>query len=366
MSNPTPLTPEAINAWADDPRGPVALTLREMLRPVEEGEAIVFPPTFAAGENQSPYNIDTLGDGTKLALIDSVGAQANRIEPIFKAAPSGKPDNALAKLVPQIDITYGNEKTLSIFEAGHRLGDAIVRCTELAEDAQGAFQDFRDRGDATPLAKLAPTSLVFGAWDSRDTQAKLPRIVQSVIRAYDVDELTRSAQFFPAVDFADEEVGLISKKDKTKAEADAAGGRPKSAEAKRGYVAVPAVRSHGGVLVRGRIERRITVNLVAVRNLDGEDGDRLRRYVLGLALVAAAEPGEAFLRAGCLVTRDPDEAPDWVLVDRAGRREAVHLNEDVALTYAKGAADAFGVGDDRRVSFDAKRAKQDLKAKEDA
>ena len=35
------------------------------------------------------------------------------------------------------------------------------------------------KGDPTPLAKIAPTSLVFGVWDSRDTQAKLPRLVAS-------------------------------------------------------------------------------------------------------------------------------------------------------------------------------------------
>ena len=53
-----------------------------------------------------------------------------------------------------------------------------------------AFEDFLS-GDATAIAKLAPTSLVFGVWDSRDTQARLPRIVQSVIRAWDVSELKR-------------------------------------------------------------------------------------------------------------------------------------------------------------------------------
>ena len=64
------------------------------------------------------------------------------------------------------------------------------------------------------LAKLAPTSLVFGAWDSRDTQAKLPRLIASTIRAYNVRKLRRSAQFVPAVDYVSE--GLLEEPDDLK------------------------------------------------------------------------------------------------------------------------------------------------------
>src|SRR5690606_10358133 len=94
-----------------------------------------YPPTFALDEK---YNIDTLADGIKVALVDSVGSQANRIEPIFKH------QDELRELVPQIDIAYGDPKkgtdgVVSLLEAGHRLGDAVIRCTELADEAQQAF-----------------------------------------------------------------------------------------------------------------------------------------------------------------------------------------------------------------------------------
>ena len=186
------LTHETIHAWADEQEGPVALHLNQKLVPVEGDGGVIFPPTYAG----IGYNIDQLADGTKVATIDSVGSQANRMEPIFK-------EPRYAGLVPQIDIVYGNERTISILEAGHRLGDAIVRCTELKEPARQAFESFLLADDAAPIARLAPTSLVFGVWDSRDTQAKLPRIVQSVMRAWDVDELTRSAQYTPALDYAE-------------------------------------------------------------------------------------------------------------------------------------------------------------------
>ena len=84
----TTLTAETINSWADDPNGPVALHLKQKLVPVEGEGGVIFPPTYA----DIGYNIDTLSDGTKVCTIDSVGSQANRMEPIFKAAEPGEPD----------------------------------------------------------------------------------------------------------------------------------------------------------------------------------------------------------------------------------------------------------------------------------
>lgn len=336
------LKQETVDAWANDPNGPAALALRQKLRPVEGDGAVIFPPTYA----DIGYNIDELADGTKVCTIDSVGAQANRIEPIFKRAP-------WSDLVPQVDIDYGNERTVSLLDAGHRLGDALIRCTELRADAQKAFQAFLQSNDAGPIAKLAPTSLVFGVWDSRDTQAKLPRLVQSVIRAWDVDTLRRSAQYNPPLNYA--ELDVFSEDDKVKQEGD-----PKSPLAKRGFVHVPAAGQHGGVVARGPIERSVTVNLVALRRLGGDNAETLRRYVLGLALVAAVEPAEAFLRAGCLVTPDPDAPAEWRLVERTGAATTVPLTPAFALAYVEAAAKAYGVGKNRRVTFDKALAQKDV------
>jgi CRISPR-associated protein Csb1 len=305
-------------------------------------------------DGKLPYSIDELSDGTKVAQIDSVGAQANRMEPLFKKAKPGDPENPLAKLVPQIEIAIANERTVSILDAGHRLGDAIVRASDLAEDAQKAFKQLLDTGDAGALAKLAPTSLVFGAWDSRDTQAKLPRVVQSVIRAWDVDPIHRSAQYVPPVDYAALEV--FSEDEKKKAEGD-----NKSPLAQRGFVHVPAVNVHGGIVVRGDIVRDVTVNLVALRQIGGDNGAALRRYILGLALVAAVEPQDGFLRQGCLLTLDAEVPPAWMVVERTGRRAPAALQENTVRDYATSAAKKFGVGPDRRVAFMKDRAKADLK-----
>src|SRR5690348_15270451 len=120
------------DAWlADD--GPAALVIREPLMPVEGHDGVLFPPTFAAGDNfPGGYNIDGPQDGANVCLIDSVGSQANRIEPIFAK-------EKYAGLVPQVVVKAG-EKAVNLLEAGHRAGDAIVRCSALQKELQDAFK----------------------------------------------------------------------------------------------------------------------------------------------------------------------------------------------------------------------------------
>jgi CRISPR-associated protein Csb1 len=173
-----------------------AVVIREHLTPVEGPDGVLFPATYAAGDNfAGGYNIDPPEGERNVCLVDSVGSQANRIEPMF-----GKPE--FSRLVPQVTIKAG-EKEVSLLEAGHRAGDALVRCTKLQECSGPAFRAVL-KGNAEPMAKIAPTSLVFGVWDSRNTQAKLPRLVASTIRAFDVKKLRRSAQYNPALPYTDD------------------------------------------------------------------------------------------------------------------------------------------------------------------
>jgi CRISPR-associated protein Csb1 len=347
------LSEDTINSWTD-PKGPVALVLQEHLMPVEGEDAVFFPPTYA--NDKEPYNIDALSDGTKVVTVDSVGSQANRMEPIFRAGPGC--DAELSQLVPQIIIDIGEGKGVSVLEAGHRLGDAIVRASQLKDEARAAFDTFLSNGDATALAKLGPTSLVFGVWDSRDTQAKLPRIVQSVIRAWDVDVLRRSAQYGPPVDYS--KLEIFSDEEKQKSE-----NNPASPLAQRGFVPVPSTGQHGGVRARGPIMRDVTINLVALRRLfASQNVDKLRRYVLGLCLVAATEPLDGFLRAGCLLVPKPTQPTGWEEVARTGVRSKVPITNEAARLLAAKWASEFGVGSSKTVMFDKAMAKADLPDKD--
>src|SRR5262249_40601003 len=137
-----------------------------------------------------------------VCLIDSVGSQANRMEPVFKRQP-------YAALVPQRLVQLKDGDTINILDAGHRAADAVVRFSkELGPQLWAAFELIRKKRDCSSLAKLAPTSLVFGVWDSRATGVKIQRIVRSVIRAYNVKEAKRSATYQAAYDYTGN--GLIS------------------------------------------------------------------------------------------------------------------------------------------------------------
>ena len=174
-----------------------------------------------------------------------------------------------------------------------------------------------------------------------------------MVRAWDVDKLKRSAQYTPPVDYA--ELGVFSEKDKEKQE-----GSQKSPLAQRGFVHVPATGEHGGIVAHGDILRTVTVNLVALRRLRGDNDPALRRYILGLSLVAATAPFDGFLRQGCLLTPDPDAPASWEAVARDGKRQAIALEADSVLSFAETAASAFHVGPDVTVAFDVERAKKDV------
>ncbi len=347
--------------WLTDDSAFAAMVMRQWLSPVEGENAVIFPPTYAKPERTKEdwlgYNIDGEGDSS-VCQIDSVGSQANRMEPIFKR-------DRYKQLVPQIIInatSEGRKRTVDLLDAGHRGADSIVRFSELGPELHEAFLSYRDDGNAEPLAKIAPTSIVFGSWDSRATQAKLPRIVRSVIRAYNVRILHRSAQYSTIageiLEIGDVEITT------------------KGPKAELGLAHVPAAWTHGGVQVLGEIRRDAILKLATIRTLAGLDKDaslRLRRYVLGLALVSFTAPAETCLREGCELVPDPERHIEWKLVKHDGTKADAAITHDQALSFASEAAKKFGVheaakefeGGVRPVVFDSGLAKDVMALKEE-
>jgi CRISPR-associated protein Csb1 len=311
--------------------GPAALVIREHLIPAEGADAVFFPATYA----DIGYNIDWENQrdrtGRNVCLIDSVGSQANRIEPMFK-------EERYSALVPQIVIKVGN-KEVNLLDVGHRAGDAIARCSELKDDLNAAFQAILQNNNAMPLAKIAPTSIVFGVWDSRDTQAKLPRLIASTVRAYDVRKLTRSATYIAPVDYVGE--GVLSADDAAKAD-----GNTKNPLSATGFVNALATQTHGGVIADGGIRRDAVLALSALRLLAADtpaNTIKLQRYILGLALVAFTKLPLAYYRQGTILTLDPDHPREFKAVHADGRRTDVTVTHDAALDFAQKAAEEFGV-----------------------
>ena len=113
------------------------------------------------------------------------------MEPCFGQEP-------FKKLVPQFVISANGQK-VNLLEVGHRIADGAVRFSSLADDAKKAIATLKESHNAQAVAQIAPTSLVFGFWDSRDSQYKSARILSSTIHATNVAHLKRSAQFNPAL-----------------------------------------------------------------------------------------------------------------------------------------------------------------------
>ena len=311
-----------LDDWADG--AAAALVLEQPLRPVVG--TLVFPPTFAPVKrgDASDYVLDEI-DGRGVVTLDTPGAQANRLEPLFMADP-------LSALVPQITIKAGNEQK-NLLELGHRAADALARSTDANARIREAFEQVLV-GDHSALAAFAPTSLVFGAWDSRDTGAKLPRLLESRIDAYGVEKRHRSAQYFAALNFV--EAGLLDSSTNKK-ELDQ--------RSQAGFRDSPSGRQAGGVEIvdGGRIVRMVTIHLVAINRLRaGTDKVRsadLRGYIMGLALAAATSPSPLplFLRQGCSLV--PLEPPAWRAVGFDGAEQTVALPYDAVLAYTVSARD---------------------------
>lgn len=397
---------ELLTEWATSETGPVALHLKQTLLPVEavDGEGgVIFPPTYA----DIGYNIDTLSDGSRVATVDSVGSQANRLEPTFQAAPGARREKWL---VPQIEIVLRSEPcgecdacqksgakgkrkadpcgnprkvTRSLLDLAHRAADAVVQSSPGLVDRVGkAFQHLQ-RGDANPLCSLAPTSLVFGVWDSRGGSGeKRPRLVRSIIRAWDVEPLHAAAQFnsvWKALDEGQQEdlkkeakAKKVELSEKGLADAPATFRKTRIQQYRDG-VPNPEARVLGGVLVRGRVEREVTVNLVALRSLRGKDEratGEIRKYLLGLSLMAATADIELFLREGCHL-RYADAKDAWYQVPRRGVPTEVTLDPAAIREYANTAAEPFRArwqetwpsNDDLVYTFDLAEAKKLLAKK---
>jgi CRISPR-associated protein Csb1 len=323
-----------------------AVTLRQTLVPVEGPETPIFPATYPAPERgahrfDTPYTVNQTKDATLVADIDSVQSQANRMEAAF-SGPSGP----LQDLVPQHSVKAG-EREVRLTDLSHRIADAAIRATDLAETIHRAMLDYA-KGDPGPLARLAPTSLIYGAWDSRDTHVKIPRAVRSEIRAFDCSIFTRSAQFTGAFDKHNLE---LSDKEWEKG-------------ANVGFAPTPSVNAHGGVLVHGEIVHTASILLPALRRYVTQDDSALATYLLGLALSGLLHATRDYnLRSGCWLVAQG--APVWQTVSTDGTRAALTIEpaalgkevETAARTWAETFAVTLG-GEPVVHAYDAKIGKR--------
>lgn len=309
-------------ALLEDP-AQVALVATQRLRPAEGVGRPFYPPTYLGSDNAPTYCISPGPGGGNLCVVDSVQSQANRIEEAFTQAP-------LRELVRPVQITADlpNDatRTLDMLQLGHRLADAAVAFSNLAQQADDAMRGFRQGGHAE-IAHLSPTSLLMGMWQSRGEgeQLKIPRAFSATITATDVTPLRRMATFTGS--FWSKELGLEG---------------TRSAE---GLDPVPAAEALGGVVAAGPIERTATLNLIALRQnchvRPGVSADAAARYIYALGLLAMTLEPECFLRQGCLLVQEGEASVR--IVGRRGTETPLVVSFEQALAFAQQAAAEFGI-----------------------
>lgn len=322
---------DRLNALLLDPNA-VAIVCRQALESVEGPGGVVFPPTYPgkSRDDGPEYNISDFGDGSNVCTIDSVQSQANRIEAAFLVEPYRK---LVRRVTVQAQLAEGEKKVIDVLEAPHRLADATIRFSELRQHAENAFRAFRN--DPRLVAELSPMSLLMGAWDSRGTQCKIPRVLTARIDAYNVRRLVRRALYSAA---------LTSKEL----------GREDAKLSEIGLDNAPSGPSPAGIVADGGVRREAVLNLVALRQNCGtttpygsdekqsdKPVDSLSAYIFGLGLVSLTLQPEAFLRQGCLlVAAGPLEVAVRYL---DGAKATIAVSADDAFEYADAAAERFGV-----------------------
>jgi CRISPR-associated protein Csb1 len=334
--------------------GPAGLAVTEHLLPINKDDTYIRPAIFAANDVANKdeyknrwgvYNITDLGDGGNVITIDTVGSQANRIEPIFLQKP-------YRQLVRQVIIVRkangksngkGTEAVEhNLLERPHRAADVIARFSDLKVRFDEAMRAYL-KGDSRPLLKLAPTSLLFGFDDRRGTKAKQGRVISSRIdatNAHQAGEYTQYTGVAAAADDADEQKYM----------------------SEVGWTAVPSYRPAAGVYVKGHIVRYCSLSLSCLRSLGpaGAEGEKARQYALGLALVAFTAPIEYALRSGCYLRRDSSRPPVYTIATLDKGDLPLNLTHEEALAFANKAAQAFGVDPDLRGEFSDKAMRAEL------
>ena len=86
----------------------------------------------------------------------------------------------------------------------------------------------------------------------------------------------------------------------------------------------------------------------------------LRRYILGLALVAFTRLPLAYYRQGTILTLDPNASREFKSVSNDGIRADAAFTHAEALAFAQSAAQGFIIGKCRTLIFDEGKAKSDL------
>lgn len=382
----TTLTFERLrNAVAGDA---VALRSRTTLQPAGGEGDKVFPPSYSAQGAEHKYAVEERQVGDKdqpsvTVLLDSVAAQANRAE---EALLEGWEREELIFPVPYVDFSatdVTDYKKLTVLEAPHRLADAIFRDSLLdgtlfrLSDIGRAITNATPR-NATALFHYAPTSLLFGMWDSTGPKgglgskfqrayvseivgfdAKVGKKVRSRIDPLQIEKVAPQHRVFNS-----SELHEVWTDDAEAAEKDKKGKpAPASRGSESGEAGQPSKINHGnivpsidaqtgGVTISKALQTTV-ISFATLRRLrfkgcnrEAESAARTAVAALGIAAIAYQHERDYDLRSRCLLL--PTHPPRIELLGRSGEGgEVVDLDKSASakIVLEAGAhALASGIG----------------------
>jgi CRISPR-associated protein Csb1 len=386
------------------------LTLQRLVRAVEEDAAIrrvrelqptggrgdkIFPPTYpGARDGDPPRHVlehrKINGDDILCVLVDSVQSQANRLEEALAQLRRKDPS-----LFPTVTVDFASTEVadigeISALEAPHRIYDAILRDSELGgkpfrDSVEGQALALAKPQNATTVYQLAPSALVFGAWNSTGEGgglgAKFPRAVVSEIVGIGVatnakDEpdgvrpgsridplgIRSGVKVWKSPDGSwsfEAPANAEAQKEDAKAAKPARGAGAKDAKKarKKGPTEVkPSEINHSniaptlqmlGVSV-DRLQHTFVVSLAALRRLhfpdkangDGKADAYARAALAALAVTAGLAQDRIgyFLRSRCDIVPDPEKPATFCFVTPEGKEEAFELSLEGAANLVKEAA----------------------------
>ncbi len=345
-----------------------ALRFRARLQPAGGHGDKVFPPTYEGGKYaEEKRRIPGHAEPVPCVHLDSVQSQANRMElALLEASREGRLPLPIVQVV--FDEDLAEVGTITSMEAPHRLADAILRDSTLngvrfRMTEEGKTLDSASLQNATGLFGIAPTSLLFGLWDSTGPKGglgvKFQRAIVSELVGVDAVVGQKSSSRIDPLGIV-LNAGPIYLTNKTTGEwglnENDASGKPlskmgkegKPSEANHGNVTPSITHVNGGVTFDHALQT-LVISLPALRRLrfplggnqPTQDVDLTAQTTLaalGLAAAALSIAKGTDLRSRCLLV--PEAPPTWEIVKADGQIEAFTLTADEACTLLEGAVKA--------------------------
>lgn len=332
----------------------------------------LFPPTYpGATTNSSPRHVFERrrinGTNTLCVLVDSVQSQANRLEESLKTARDRR-DLAFPVLAVDFSQDLPDLGLITALEAPHRVFDAIFRDSEIDGQRFNKSELYKAIVTAKPqfaqaLFEIAPTALVFGAWNSTGEGgglgAKFPRTVVSEIIGIGVATETRGkdeeasgkrtgSRLDPlgiraGIKVYETDDGWSLDKPNAKAK------ELKPSEINHSNIA-PTVADLGVSV--DYLQHTFVLSFSALRRLhfgnnEASSAARAALAALGLASVAYQDDAGYFLRSRCDLIPDAGPPAEFEIVNMNGTTTSFSLtSRDMAslVNAAAKAAVAAGVG----------------------